>query len=105
MKKIAFLAFFLLMARSASGVIVYQTVENPLSPHYAAFNRTFITQVTGNALIEYGDEILLSPNTPWQITNVRLGTQTFFEAGTLAYTPAFLEVKLYLNDGPLSFWL
>lgn len=56
-------------------------------------------------LSNIGDEILLSPNTPWQITNVRLGTQTFFEAGTLAYTPAFLEVKLYLNDGPLSFWL
>lgn len=102
MKKLLLVALFVLASRTASAAIVYQTVEDPSGPYYAGFNRGAITQVTGNALTEYGDEIRLAPAVPTFINNIRLGTQTFSNAETLAYTPAYLLVRVYANDGPLS---
>jgi len=71
---------------------VYQTAA-PDSPHY----RTFATQVTGNARINYGDEIRLG-GTARYLTNISVGTQTW--PGSPAYTPAYIELSVWLNDGP-----
>ena len=88
--------------------VVYQTVQS--GPQY----RTFFTQITGNGYTNLGDEIILG-NTARYITNVAVGTQTFKNASTAGYmdgvnsqppTPGwedqggFLQLSLYLNDGP-----
>lgn len=78
----------------------------------AATDRQFFSQITGNALSEEGDEILVdkgnfvgdNPNgvpraSYRRVTNIAIGTQTFDSADTLQYTPAFLEVTIYANDG------
>ena len=75
---------------------VYQTAL-PTSQHY----RTHATQVTGNARLEHGDEIMLG-GTARYLTNFAVGTQTWSSAGTPAYTPAFIELTIYLNDGELT---
>ena len=95
---------------------IYETV-NPahsgLTPaQIAASDRGFFSQITGNALSEEGDEVLMDkgnfvgdnpngfPRAAYRrVTNIAIGTQTFDNSGTLEYTPAFLEVTIYLNDG------
>ena len=102
MKKLLLIALVVLASRTASAAIVYQTVEDPAGPFYASSNRGAFTQIMGNASQEYGDEIELSPAVPTVINNIRVGTQTFFNSGTLAYTPAYLLLRVYANDGPPS---
>jgi len=95
---------------------IYETV-NPAhssltAAQIAATDRQFFSQITGNALSEEGDEILVdqgnfvgdNPNgvpraSYRRVTNIAIGTQTFDSADTLQYTPAFLEVTIYANDG------
>ena len=92
--------------------IIYETVNpahSSMTPaQIAASDRQFFSQITGNALSEEGDEIILDKGnnladadraTYRQVTNIAIGTQTFDDAGTLEYTPAFLEVTIYANDG------
>ena len=74
---------------------VYQTAL-PSSQYY----RTHATQVTGTARTEFGDEIKLG-GTARYLTNLAVGTQTWSAAATPAYTPAFIELSIYLNDGPV----
>jgi len=56
--------------------------------------------VTGNASINSGDEIRLATGAPNFITHIAISTQTFTAAATPAYTPAFVEASIWLNDGP-----
>lgn len=87
--------------------VIYETT------HTAPNDRTFFSQVTGNALTEEGDEIFVDkgnfvgdnpngiPRAAYrQVTNIAIGTQTFKNPNTASYTPAFLEVSIYLNNGP-----
>ena len=90
--------------------IVYQTVQS--GSNYRTFP-PFVSQITGNAYTEYGDEVILG-GTARYVTNIAVGTQTFFNAATPAYmdgvnqsggadpvdTGGFLELSIYLNDGP-----
>ena len=88
--------------------VVYQTVQS--GPQY----RTFFSQITGNGYTNLGDEIVLG-NTARYITNIAIGTQTYKNANTAAYMDGvnsqqpppgwedqggFLQLSLYLNDGP-----
>lgn len=75
---------------------VYQT---PLEG--SASYRTHVTQVTGNAMLQFGDEIQLG-GTGRYLTNVALGTQTWKAPSTAPYTPAFIRLNLYANDGPTA---
>lgn len=92
--------------------VVYQTVQS------GANFRTFpalVSQITGSAFTEMGDEIILG-NTNRYVTNIAIGTQTFDNANTPAYMDGvnttggadpvdvggFLELSLYYNDGPLD---
>ena len=73
---------------------VYQTVTNTSSSFY----RTFISQVTGNAYTNWGDEVKLG-GTARYATNIRVGTQTFKNATVDAYTPAYVRLSVWANDG------
>jgi len=82
---------------------IYETVNVAHSPAaiVTAGDRNFFSQVTGNALTEEGDEIKMDLNTTNRfVTNIAVGTQTFDNSNTLEYTPAFLELSIYANDGP-----
>jgi hypothetical protein len=90
--------------------IVYQSVQS--GPNYRTFPPQ-VSQITGNAYTQYGDEVLLA-GTNRYITNIAVGTQTFHNANTPAYmdgvntsggqdpvdTGGFLELSIYINDGP-----
>lgn len=77
--------------------IIYQTVQNPSSPQY----RTFFSQITGNGLKEEGDEVMADANTTARrVTNIAIATQTHNSSQQVEYTPAFIEVTIYANDGP-----
>src|SRR5688572_22351566 len=77
--------------------IVYQTIQNQADGHY----HTFLTQVSGNAKQNWGDEIRLgAATTSRSLSHVAVSTQTF--NGTGPYTPAFLEMRVWLNDGPID---
>ena len=76
--------------------IIYQTVQNQASPQY----RTFFSQITGNAFQEEGDEVKADANTlSRRVTNVAIATQTFNSPSQVEYTPAWIEVTIYLNNG------
>lgn len=90
--------------------IVYQTVQT--GANYRSFPN-FVSQITGNAYTEYGDEVKLDGTNKY-ITNIAVGTQTFFNNATPAYMDGvnqsggadpvdvggFLELSIYINDGP-----
>ena len=92
--------------------IVYQTVQ--AGANYRTFPN-FVSQITGNAYTEYGDEVKLD-GTNQYITNIAIGTQTFFNNATPGYmngvsesggadpvdAGGFLELSIYINDGPLD---
>ena len=92
--------------------IVYQSVQS--GPNYRTFPPQ-VSQITGNAYTEYGDEVILA-GTNRYITNIAVGTQTFDNVNTPAYmdgvntsggadpvdTGGFLELSIYINDGPLD---
>ena len=85
--------------------IVYQTVQpaDGQAPALDAQWHTFITQVSGNASQNSGDEMRLGASTTArQLTHIAVSTQTFSSGSTPAYTPAFLELRVWLNTGPPS---
>lgn len=99
MRRIGLLcACLLLFAHPALAVVVYQTVQS--GPQY----HTFITQVSGNASQNFGDEIRLDTETAPNrlLTDIVVPTQTFQSAPTPAYSGSFLELRLWPNNGPLS---
>jgi hypothetical protein len=82
---------------------IYESINAANSPPalLAGHDRAFFSQITGNAYTEEGDEVRVDSNTPNRfVTNIAVGTQTFKNVGTLEYTPAFLELSIYANDGP-----
>ena len=122
-----FASLSLLAAQSASAGLrpllpgeqtVYQTVQSGPDVGTTPGNtyRTFYTQITGNAFVNYGDEIILAPGTNRFITNISVATQTFRNQATPGYMDGvdsqgpnppgyedfggFLELTMYLNDGP-----
>ena len=75
---------------------IYQTVQTQTHPQY----RTFYSQITGNAYTEEGDEVKADANTTARlVTNIAIATQTNNASVQLEYTPAFIEVTIYVNDG------
>jgi hypothetical protein len=97
-----FAAFVIVAATtSAQATVVYQTVQpdGPLSANY----HTNITQVSGNASQNLGDELKLGNSTTDRyLTSIVVPTQTFQAPSTPAYSPAFLELRVWANNGPLS---
>jgi hypothetical protein len=92
--------------------IIYQSVQS--GPNYRTFP-SFVSQITGNAYTNYGDEVFLA-GTHRYITNIAVGTQTFHNPNTPAYMDGvnqsggqdpvdaggFLELSVYINDGPID---
>ena len=72
--------------------IIYKTIQS--GNDY----RTWYSQITGNAYTELGDEIKVD-GTARYVTNIAVGTQTFKNAQTNEYTPAYLQLSIYANDG------
>lgn len=88
MRNLAILFLCVSCCAASGSETVYQTARD----------RVNHDQVSGNAFSFYGDEIILGGNARY-LTNVAIGTQTFFDAATPEYTPAFIELTLYENDG------
>jgi len=73
-------ACLLLFAHPALAVVVYQTVQdNDAETTLDGSYHTFITQVSGNASQNFGDEIRLDSNTAGNrvLTSIVVPTQTF----------------------------
>lgn len=101
MNKLALLLIGTALASSSEATVVYQTVQ-PTSTQSANYH-TNITQVSGNGSQNVGDEIKLgSATTDRYLTSIDVPTQTFQSAGIPAYAPAFIELRLWANDGPPS---
>ena len=96
--------------------IVYQTVQANDPVAGTTNYRSSFSQITGNAYSNLGDEILLGGSNRY-ITNIAVGTQTYFNVNTPAYmdgvnsqpptpgyedTGGFLQLSIYLNDGPID---
>ena len=79
--------------------IVYQTIQS------GASYRTNFSQITGSAYTNLGDEVKINPgvsNNFRRITNIAVGTQTFFNAATPAYMDGVNSQPLapgYLDAG------
>jgi hypothetical protein len=102
-RKLAVLFLSVAFAATADATTVYQTVQptspDPIDDSY----HTFITQVSGNASQNFGDEIKLGQaTTDRYLTSITVPTQTFSSGPTPAYNPAFIELRLWPNDGPPS---
>ena len=65
----------------------------------SALDASGYTQITGNGLTGIGDDVTLEPGTGRLLQQVIINAQTLSDPGTAEYTPAFVTLTLYNNDG------